>query len=161
MAGGDLRKALARDITENGAGASRGLGWYGCGRHILVGVASGLTYLHSQQVGVIFLQQCMVQQCMWSLLKARGMLERSLAGLALPLQSLQKLLCKILTFVHPWVGGAHGHQAGQHPAAQQPGGQNCRHGDQPVPGGWLSANYNLARCRSSFISFSSIARYVS
>ncbi len=64
MAGGDLRKVLARDITENGAGVSRGLGWYECGRHILVGVASGLTYLHSQQVGMLLLQHCMVQWCM-------------------------------------------------------------------------------------------------
>ena len=64
MAGGDLRKVLARDILENGAGASRGLGWYECGRHILVGVASGLTYLHSQQVGMLSPQRCMVQERM-------------------------------------------------------------------------------------------------
>ena len=63
MAGGDLRKALARDVAENGAGVSRGLGWYECGRHILVGVASGLTYLHSQQVGMLVPQHCLVQQC--------------------------------------------------------------------------------------------------
>ena len=51
MEGGDLHKALARDVRENGAGASRRLSWYGRGHRVLLDVASGLTYLHSEQVG--------------------------------------------------------------------------------------------------------------
>ncbi len=50
MEGGDLHKALARDVRENGAGASRRLSWYGRGHRVLLDVASGLTYLHSEQV---------------------------------------------------------------------------------------------------------------
>ena len=50
MAGGDLRDALVRDITTNGAGAGRCLGWYARGRRILVGVARGLVFMHSQGV---------------------------------------------------------------------------------------------------------------
>ena len=52
MEGGDLHKALARDVKETGAGASRRLSWYGRGHRVLLDIASGLTYLHSKQVRV-------------------------------------------------------------------------------------------------------------
>lgn len=52
MRGGDLRHALAHDITECGLGASRRMGWYVQGHRILLDVASGLTYLHGEQVCV-------------------------------------------------------------------------------------------------------------
>ena len=52
MEGGDLHKALARDVKENGTGASRRLSWYGRGHRVLVDIASGLTYLHSEQVRI-------------------------------------------------------------------------------------------------------------
>lgn len=50
MAGGDLRKALERDIAEHGRGAGRMLGWYACGRTVMLCVAQGLEYLHSMRV---------------------------------------------------------------------------------------------------------------
>ncbi len=52
MEGGDLHRALARDVREKGAGASRLLSWYGRGHRVLLDVASGLTYLHSEHVGM-------------------------------------------------------------------------------------------------------------
>ena len=52
MAGGDLRSALVRDITANGAGANRCLSWYARGRRVLVGVARGLVFMHSQGVRI-------------------------------------------------------------------------------------------------------------
>jgi len=52
MAGGDLRSALVRDITANGAGPNRCLGWYARGRRILVGVARGLVFMPSQGVRI-------------------------------------------------------------------------------------------------------------
>ena len=42
MQGGDLGTALARD--------TRRLGWYNRGRHIALGIARGLMYLHAQKV---------------------------------------------------------------------------------------------------------------
>ena len=50
MAGGDLGTALSRDVAENGGGARRRLGWYGRGRVVLLCVARGLAYLHSERV---------------------------------------------------------------------------------------------------------------
>ena len=50
MAGGDLGTALSRDVAENGGGARRRLGWYARGRVVLLCVARGLAYLHSERV---------------------------------------------------------------------------------------------------------------
>ena len=50
MAGGDLCKALQRDMLQSERGGKRRLGWYGRGCNILVGVARGLAYLHEQRV---------------------------------------------------------------------------------------------------------------
>lgn len=50
MAGGDLGTALSRDVAENGCGARRRLGWYARGRVVLLCVARGLAYLHSERV---------------------------------------------------------------------------------------------------------------
>ena len=50
MAGGDLGSALDRDIMENGPGEKRRLGWYKRGRVVLLCIARGLTYLHSERV---------------------------------------------------------------------------------------------------------------
>ena len=50
MAGGDLGSALDRDIMENGPGEKRRLGWYKRGRIVLLCIARGLTYLHSERV---------------------------------------------------------------------------------------------------------------
>ena len=48
MAGGDLRHALDRDMMKHGR--RRRLGWYERGRVVLLCVARGLTYLHSERV---------------------------------------------------------------------------------------------------------------
>ena len=45
MQGGDLGTALARDTAS-----PRRLGWYNKGRHIALGIARGLIYLHAQKV---------------------------------------------------------------------------------------------------------------
>ena len=50
MAGGDLGSAISRDIAENGMGPQRRLGWYARGRVVLLCVARGLAYLHSERV---------------------------------------------------------------------------------------------------------------
>ena len=50
MAGGDLGSALDRDIMEHGPGEKRRLGWYKRGRVVLLCIARGLTYLHSERV---------------------------------------------------------------------------------------------------------------
>lgn len=50
MAGGDLGKALDRDVLANGPGEKRRLGWYARGRTVLLCVARGLNYLHSERV---------------------------------------------------------------------------------------------------------------
>ncbi len=49
MAGGDLKKALQLDMVRSTKG-KRLLGWYERGRLVLVGVARGLQYLHSERV---------------------------------------------------------------------------------------------------------------
>ena len=50
MSGGDLVKALSRDMAENGDGARRQLSWYAHGRFVLLSVARGLAYLHDKRV---------------------------------------------------------------------------------------------------------------
>lgn len=50
MAGGDLRSALDQDAVESGAGEERRLGWYARGRVVLLCIARGLAYLHSERV---------------------------------------------------------------------------------------------------------------
>lgn len=51
MSGGDLGSALDRDMFDSEeSGSERRLGWYARGRVILLGVARGLTYLHSERV---------------------------------------------------------------------------------------------------------------
>ena len=51
MSGGDLGNALDRDMRDSEeSGSERRLGWYARGRVILLGVARGLTYLHSERV---------------------------------------------------------------------------------------------------------------
>ena len=55
MAGGDLGRALDRDMEENGDGEKRRLGWYACGKTVLHDVASGLAYLHNRRVGLVAL----------------------------------------------------------------------------------------------------------
>ena len=55
MAGGDLGRALDRDMEEHGDGEERRLGWYACGKTVLHNVASGLAYLHSRRVGLVAL----------------------------------------------------------------------------------------------------------
>ena len=45
MQGGDLGTALARDSAS-----PRRLGWHNRGRHIALGIARGLMYLHAQKV---------------------------------------------------------------------------------------------------------------
>ena len=52
MAGGNLRSALDKD-EEAGNCGRRQLSWYKYGRNILICVAQGLTYLHSQRVSAI------------------------------------------------------------------------------------------------------------
>ncbi len=46
MEGGDLDKALTRDIEEHGA-ADRRLGWYRQGRRVMRDVARAMKHLHS------------------------------------------------------------------------------------------------------------------
>ena len=50
MAGGDLRSALDQDAVESGLGGERRLGWYARGRVVLLCIARGLAYLHSERV---------------------------------------------------------------------------------------------------------------
>ena len=50
MAGGDLSFALSRDLKEEEKGGRRRLDWYASGKFVLLSVACGLAYLHSQQV---------------------------------------------------------------------------------------------------------------
>ena len=50
MAGGDLRSALDQDAEESGLGEERRLGWYARGRVVLLCIARGLAYLHSERV---------------------------------------------------------------------------------------------------------------
>ena len=50
MSGGDLVKALSRDMAENGDGPRRQLSWYAHGRFVLLSVARGLAYLHHLRV---------------------------------------------------------------------------------------------------------------
>ena len=54
MAGGDLRSALDQDLVERGPGEERRLGWYARGRVVLLCVARGLTYLHSERARACF-----------------------------------------------------------------------------------------------------------
>ena len=50
MAGGDLGRAISRDMAEHGSGPQRRLGWYNRGRVVLQCVARGLVYLHHCRV---------------------------------------------------------------------------------------------------------------
>ena len=50
MAGGDLGTALSLDANEHEDRAKRRLGWYARGRIVLLCVARGLAYLHSERV---------------------------------------------------------------------------------------------------------------
>ncbi|KAK9831365.1 hypothetical protein WJX81_006002 [Elliptochloris bilobata] len=50
MAGGDLGVAINDDVAENGDGVRLRLGWYAGGRAVLLCVARGLAYLHSEKL---------------------------------------------------------------------------------------------------------------
>ena len=50
MAGGDLGTALSLDANEHEDKTKRRLGWYARGRVVLLCVARGLAYLHSERV---------------------------------------------------------------------------------------------------------------
>ena len=50
MAGGDLGTALSLDAREHEGRAERRLDWYARGRIVLLCVARGLAYLHSERV---------------------------------------------------------------------------------------------------------------
>lgn len=50
MAGGDLGTALSLDAREHEDKAQRRLDWYARGRIVLLCVARGLAYLHSERV---------------------------------------------------------------------------------------------------------------
>ena len=50
MAGGDLGTALSLDAQEREGKSERRLGWYARGRVVLLCVARGLAYLHSERV---------------------------------------------------------------------------------------------------------------
>ena len=50
MGGGDLGTALSFDTNEHADKTKRRLGWYARGRIVLLCVARGLAYLHSERV---------------------------------------------------------------------------------------------------------------